>query len=186
MNSIARVLVIVLVLIAGLLPGLGGAQNASRDPAQTMRELRATFLSSSAASLGLSPTKEFPRVFGVAMDWPVGDDTATIVSAMDGTASLYTTSTFGIIGGDAHAAVRAAAQRFVTAAESHLSAAAPTSSYPYPEKGKIRFYLRTFQEVRVIETDAASAYSSSGAYSGFFRAGQAVVTELRKVVEARR
>ena len=151
-----------------------------------MRDLRLTFLSTSAMSLGLSPTKEFPRVFRVAMDWPVGDDTATIISALDGSASLYTTSTLGIIGGDAHAAVRAAAQRFVTAAESHHDAATPTQSYPYPGKGKVRFYLRTFQDVRVIETDAASAYSATGAYSGLFRAGQAVMTELRKVVEAKR
>jgi hypothetical protein len=40
--------------------------------------------------------------------------------------------------------------------------------------------------VRVIEIDTVSASSPSGRYSGLFRAGQGVLTELRKVVEAKR
>ncbi len=135
---------------------------------------------------GFKPTTEYPRVFGVVMDWPIDGTTATIVSALDGSASLYTTGTFGIIGGSGHESVRMAAQRFVRTAEAHHDEALRTRAYPYPAKGKVRFYFRTFQDVRVIETDAASAYSPSGRYSGLFRAGQAVLTELRKVVEARR
>ena len=168
-------------------PGKAFAQAAGRqDPAQAMRELRVTFLSSSAASLGFRPSREYPRIFGVAMDWPVGEETGTIVSALDGSASLYTTATFGIIGGDAHEPVRAAAQRFVRAAESHHDEAVPTGTYPYPARGKVRFYLRTFEGVRVIESDAASVYASSGPHSALFRAGQAVLTELRKVAEQKR
>ncbi len=184
MRIIGRVLII--GLLAGLSPGICRAQDSPRDSAQAMRELRITFLSSSASLHGFKPTKEYPRVFGVAMDWPIDDTTATIVSALNGSASLYTTASFGIIGGSAHEPVRMAAQRFVRAAEAHHDRAVPTAAYPYPAKGKVRFYLRTFQDVRVIETDAASAYSASGPYSGLFRAGQAVLTELRKLVEAAR
>ncbi|MGH7302126.1 MAG: hypothetical protein ACRELZ_02470 [Candidatus Rokuibacteriota bacterium] len=183
MNTMFRVLVI--ALLVGLSPSLCLAQDA-KDAAQAMRDLRFSFLSSSATALGFKPTKEYPRVFGVAMDWPVGDTTATIVSTQDGSASLYTTATFGIIGGAGHESVRVAAQRFVAAADSYHNQAVPTGTYPYPAKGKVRFYLRSFQDVRVIETDAASVQSSSGPYSPFFRAGQAVLTELRKVVEAKR
>jgi hypothetical protein len=184
MNKIGRALVI--ALLAGLLPSSSFAQDSPRDSAQAMRDLRITFLSASAASLGFKPTKAYPRVFGVVMDWPIDDTTATIVSALDGSASLYTTGTFGIIGGSGHESVRVAAQRFVRTAEAHHDEASRTGAYPYPAKGKVRFYFRTFQDVRVIETDAASAYSPSGRYSGLFHAGQAVLTELRKVVEARR
>jgi len=173
---------LLIAVLAGLSPSVGAAQ----DSAQAMRDLRIAFLSASGASLGFKPTKEYPRVFGVAMDWPVDDTTATIISALNGSASLYTTATFGIIGGEKHESVRLAAQSFVRNAEAYHDQAVPTRSYPYPAKGKVRFYLRTFQDVRVIETDAASVYSSSGRYSGLFRAGHAVLTELRKVVEARR
>jgi len=173
---------LVLVSLAALAPGVAFAQ----DSAQAMRDLRVAFLSSSADSHGFKPTKENPRVFGVAMDWPINDTTATIVSALNGSASLYTTSTFGIIGGVSHESVRLAAQRFVRTAEAYHDAAVPTASYPYPSKGKVRFYLRTFRDVRVIEADAATVTSASGRFSGLFRAGQAVLTELRKVVEAKR
>ena len=173
---------LVLVSLAALAPGVAFAQ----DSAQAMRDLRVAFLSSSADWHGFKPTKEYPRVFGVAMDWPVDDTTATIVSALNGSASLYTTASFGIIGGVHHESVRIAAQRFVRSAEAYHDEAVPTGAYPYPAKGKVRFYLRTFQDVRVIEADAASVYSSSGRYSGLFRAGHAVLTELRKIVEARR
>jgi hypothetical protein len=173
-------------LLIALLVGFSADLGRAQDRTQEMRDLRVAFLSSSASSLGLKPTKEFPRVFGVAMDWQVGDDTATIISVMDGSASLYTTATLGIIGGGAHESVRAAAKRFVAAAEPYHDKAVVTRDYGYPAKRKIRFYLRTFQGVRVIETDAAAAYSTSGPYSGLFRHGQAVLTELRKVVEAKR
>jgi len=184
MNRIGRVLVI--ALLAGFSPSICLAQDPPQNSAQAMRDLRITFLSASAASLGFKPTKAYPRVSRVVMDWPIDDTTATIVSALDGSASLYTTGTFGIIGGSGHESVRMAAQRFVRTAEAHHDEALRTRAYPYPAKGKVRFYFRTFQDVRVIETDAASAYSPSGRYSGLFRAGQAVLTELRKVVEARR
>ena len=173
-------------LLIAALTGLSQSVGAVQDSAQAMRDLRIAFLSSSAASHGFKPTKEYPRVFGVVMDWHVDDTTATIVSTLNGSASLYTTATFGIIGGETHESVRLAAQRFVKNAETYHDQAVPTSSYPYPATGKVRFYLRTFQDVRVIEADRDSVYSSSGRYSGLFRAGQAVLTELRKVVEARR
>ena len=176
-----------LLVVATLLLGVGSGAALAHDaknPAQAMRDLRIAFLSSSASSLGFQPTKEYPRVFGVAMDWPIGEHTATIVTAQDGSASLYTTATFGVIGGSAaHEPVRAAAQRFVKAAASHHDEAAPTSNYAYPSKGKVRFYLRTFDGARLIETESASVYSIAGRYSPLFRAGQAVVTELRKVTE---
>jgi hypothetical protein len=173
-------------LAVSLVPGVCRAQSPPADPARTMRELRTQFLSSSAGARGFTPSREYPRVFGVAMDWPIGEHIATVVSALDGSASLYTTSTFGVIGGAGHEPVRAAAQRFVRMAEGHHDEALPTATYPYPGPGKVRFYLRTFTDVRVIETEATSAYSSSGPYSTLFRGGQAVLTELRKVAEQKR
>jgi hypothetical protein len=178
-----RLLVVATLLLLGVGAGAALAQD-TKNSAQAMRDLRVAFLSSPASSMGFQPTKEFPRVFGAAMDWPIGEHTATIVTALDGSASLYTTATFGVIGGSvAHESVRAAAQRFVKAAQSHHDEAALTSNYAYPSKGKVRFYLRTFEGARLIETESASVYSTAGKYSPLFRAGQAVVTELRKVAE---
>jgi hypothetical protein len=152
---------------------------SNKDPADAGKELRRMMLTIPPQDLGVSPSKEFPRVYGILMDWPIGEQTATICSTSTGSASLYTTSTFGIIGGEGHASVRAASAAFVKAADRFYDAAAPTSEYPYPAGDKARFYLLTFHGVRVVETDMASVTRGAGPYAELFGLGQAVMTELR-------
>ena len=157
----------------------------SKDPADAGRALRQMVLSTSPAEFGANPTNEFPRVYGVLMDWPIGDIVATVFSSSTGAASLYTTSTFGVIGGEGHAAVRAAAIAFVRAADRLYDSATPTTTYPYPGSDRVRFYLLTFEGVRVVETDFASIGSRTNEYIEYFDLGQAVLTELRLVTERR-
>ena len=153
------------------------------NAAEAGRGLRLMMLTTPAAEAGATPTKDFPRVYGILMDWPIGDVTATVLSTSTGAASLYTTSTFGIIGGEGHETVRNAAQKFIRAADRHFGAAKPTTEFPYPSADRVFFYLLTFEGVRVIETDMASITSRSGKYSELFGLGQAVLTELRLVSE---
>jgi hypothetical protein len=159
------------------------SKHSNKDPADTGKELRRMMLTMPPQDLGVSPTKEFPRVYGILMDWPIGEQTATIFSTCTGSASLYTTSTFGIIGGEGHASVRAASTAFVKAAGRFYESAASTSEYPYPAGDKIRFYLLTFHGVRVIETDMASVTRGAGPYAELFGLGQTVMTELRLSTE---
>jgi len=138
-------------------------------------------LTTPPARTGEKPTNEFPRVYGILMDWPVGEQTATVFSSSSGAASLYTTSTFGIIGGEGHESVRMAAINFVRAADRLFNSATPTTEYPYPAADRVRFYLLTFDGVRVIDTDLASIASRTSKYAEFFDLGQVVLTELRLV-----
>jgi hypothetical protein len=146
-------------------------------------ELRQTFLNITAAKAGVVPNPQFPHVFGVALDWPIDEYFATVISLSDGSASLYTTSTFGVIGGAGHEVIRAAAKHFVSTAEKYFAEASPVSAYPYPPRGKVRFYLLTYSGVRVIEADAERIYSGSDKFSPLFGAAQDVVTQLRLVTE---
>ena len=149
------------------------------------RELRRMMLTTPPQGMGVKPTKEFPRVYAVLMDWPIGEQVATVFSSGAGAASLYTTSTFGIIGGEGHETVRAAAKAFVKASDRHSSAATPTTEFPYPREGRVRFYFLTFDGVRVIDTDLATITSGTSKYAELFGLGQAVLTELRLVTENR-
>ncbi len=153
--------------------------------AEVMRELRNKALTTPASALAISPTKEYPRVFAVLMDFPVGTNTATVVSLCTGDASLYTTSSFGIIGGTAHDTVRAAAQKFVRAAEAHCDEAGPTKEYPYPKPDRVYFYLVCFDGVRTIDADGQSLLKPDSKYSDLFLAGQRVIGELRKISQQR-
>src|SRR3712207_73110 len=96
---------------------------AALGPADAGRALRRTMPTTPPAALGAEPTESCPRVYGVLMDWPIGEHTATVFSSSTGAASLYTTSTFGIIGGEGHGSVRAAATRFVRAADRFFDSA---------------------------------------------------------------
>src|SRR5258706_5682234 len=125
------------------------------DPRAAGRDLRTKFLSTTAASLGLRPTPEFPRVFGVAMDWSIGERTATIAALCDGSASLYTTSTFGIIGGGGHEAVRVAALGLVQAAQAVYADAVPATEFEYPPADSVYFFLCTYQGVYALSARVA-------------------------------
>jgi hypothetical protein len=157
----------------------------ARNPAEAGRELRQMMLTTTPEKLAQKPTAEFPRVYGVLMDWPIDDQTATIFASATGAASLYTTSTFNVIGGEKHEAVRSAAIEFVRAADSLVGASRPAANFPYPSADRVRFYLLTFDGVRLVETDRASLEDGTNEHAVLFRLGQAVLSQLRLVVEKR-
>jgi hypothetical protein len=150
----------------------------SRDEAG--KQLRLMVLGTKARELRLTPSPEFPRVFGVVMDWPVGDQIATVVALSDGTASLYTTSTFGIIGGQAYEPVRAAGKKFIATAERHYDQGAPVASFPYPANDQIAFYLLCYEDVRLVTAALAPTQDGTGKHVPLFSAGQEVLTQLRR------
>jgi hypothetical protein len=56
-------------------------------------------------------------------------------------------------------------------------------SNPYPEAGRVRFYLICYEGVRVIEADAESLASGKERDSELFIEGQRVIRELRLTVQ---
>jgi hypothetical protein len=166
--------------VAATMPAPSHRESAP-DPAEGMRKLRQRALTAAPADFGLQPTSDFPQVYGAVAEFPMDDGTLTIVSLRDGNASLYTTGTFGIIGGYAHERVRAASVAFVRAAQGHHDAAVAATDFPYPTPGRVRFYLLTFKGVRVIDTDLSSLEAGTSVYSALFARGNEVITELRKI-----
>ena len=179
----------ILILLTGLFSFLFGSASKAqsleprKNHANAGRDLRQMMLTTPPAKFGEEPTKEFPRIYGIVMDWPIDDQTATVFSSSTGAASLYTTSTFGIIGGEGHETVRTAAINFVRAGDRLFDSATPTTEYSYPAANRVRFYLLTFGGVRVLDTDLASIESGTSKYAEFFGLGQTVLTELRRVTE---
>ncbi len=180
----------IVIVLMGFLSFLGRSKAESpepqKNPADAGRALRHMMLTTPADKAGQKPTKEFPRIYGVLMDWPTGGQIATVFATSTGAASLYTTSTFGIIGGEGHKSVRDAATTFVHAADRYFESSTPASEYPYPTTDRVRFYFLTFGGVRVIDTDLESINSGSSKYAELFGLGQSVLTELRLVTEERR
>jgi hypothetical protein len=159
-----------------------GAGDSGHDT-EAMRRLRSQAMVTPPAQLGIAPSEDFPVVYGAVMDWPVGEETATVVAFCDGNASLYTTSTFGVIGGVGHAAVRDSALFFVRTAAPQYDAAAPTSEPPLPRPDRVQFCLLGFHGARLVDADLDAVCAGNDRLSDLFDAGQAVLTELRLVAD---
>ena len=69
-----------------------------QDPSDAGKSLRLLVLNTKPEALGFVADADYPNIYGAIADWRIGDQVATIVALRDGTTSLYTTSTFGIIG----------------------------------------------------------------------------------------
>jgi len=122
-------------------------------------------------------------VYGLLVDWNIGDQTASILAMKDGTASLYTTSSFGIIGGQGNERVRVAAERCARLAGAYYYKARPAKDFPYPGPGQVYFYLLTFEGVRLCIADERMLKKGKDPYSPLFDAAQAVLMELRRSAE---
>ena len=158
------------------------AQQPKTDP-NAGRDLRNMFLTTPADKLGIQPSKENPRVWGVAVDWPLSDGhyIATIVSLADGGASVYTTGPFNIVGGIGHETVRKAAKKVVKEADRFFDDSKPTRDFSYPSPHHVRFFFTTFSGVRVIDTDWVPLSGQHSKYFDLFNAAEDVLTQLRMV-----
>ncbi|WP_395747034.1 hypothetical protein [Prosthecobacter sp.] len=180
---------LLLILLMGLFSFLFGSRTSAEPPAakskaeEAGRGLRQMMLTMPPAEMGGKPAKDFPHVYGVLLDWPVSDSTATIFAASDGSASLYTTRAFGILGGIGHENVRTAAVKFTRAAGEFFETAKPVTEFPYPAPGQVHFYLLTFDGVRCIEADLAAIENGTSRHTALFVLGQNVLTELRIITE---
>jgi hypothetical protein len=180
------VFVLALLVLGGFVAWKVLAVAERRGDASDLKGLRLKALQVEPTTIGIKPSAEYPEVYGVMMDWPINaEHTASVVALCDGNASVYTTSTFGIIGGFSHEAVESAAKQFVKAAAAYAEDAKPADGYAYPESQGVKFYLMTFRGLKVCDTDLNSVVNHRGKYTELFRLGQEVVTQLRFVAQKR-
>lgn len=178
-----RLLIIVILFVWPLIAMSQTNNPSEKNGAEVMRELRVKILTASASEMGLKPTQDYPRVFTALMDWPLGTNTISVYGACTGDASIYTTSTFGVIGGIGQEAARNAAHQFVKIAETHYGDAVPTKVFPYPKPGHIYFYLICFDGVRMIDATEESLRTGKGKCLDLGNAAQQLITELRLTTE---
>ena len=182
-----RPLLLITLLIAAHSTAMPQTNDApKKSPAELMREMRLKQLTLPPIEFGQKSTPEFPQVCAILMDWPIEAATITVVARNTGDASIYTTGTFGVLGGIGHEAVRSAATNCVTVADRHFRGATPTKEYPYPQTGRVRFYLVGYDEVRLIDGDLELLRTGKDKCSDLYEAAQRVVTELRLITQGQK
>jgi len=162
------------------------AKSKDKDNAQSEAPgpaLRGQILSMSAATLGLQADAEFPDIWGVVVDFSIGEAIATVVALRDGTASLYTTGSFGMVGGERYLAVRHAAVTCVKASaeiwREHRGAFASGDALAYPQAGEMGFHLLGYEGVESVRVAEDDVYARAHLLTPIFAYAQGVLTQLR-------
>ncbi len=173
-------------LIAALFTGASAAASdqakpAPKAPAEMMREMRLQWLTR-------KPPPDAPKeeVSAVLMDWPIEEAIVTVLASSVGDASVYTTGSFGVLGGIGHENARKAAIAFIECAKKHRRLALPTTDFSYPGRHHIRFFFVTDSGVRSVVFAAADVQKTGTDAYELYAHGQAVLTEMRQITQAQR
>lgn len=155
---------------------------SSSSPSDSLgAHLRNMALTTPVEALGFSADAEYPEVYGVLVDWPIDKKTvASILAMRNGTSSLYTTTSFGVIGGEMHASTRQAAERCVRVAADCLASSEHVADYPLPAKGRVHFYLLTYNGVRLCTSAEAGLVRGADPLGVLFNAAQVLMAQLRR------
>jgi hypothetical protein len=124
-------------------------------------------------------TNDFPKVYGLVMDWSVGSQTSTTFAMCDGKSGLYAPRMV-LCDEVMQNRVKNRALSLVKTAGEYYDAAVPASDYPLPKPGNVRFYLLGFDGARVIESTESALSSGKDKCSALWGSVQALVVDMRR------
>ena len=157
----------------------GDTTPAGKEAQEAYNGLRDMALNTTAAQLELNIAADQVLVYGVVMDWDLGEGIATLVSFSTGDASMYLSSGGGVIGGGPHENVSRAAKELVHKGQQYLSKMDPTTTTPQPDKSCVRFYLLTNKGKFYAQEKFANIENKTSAWLPLFEECNKVITELR-------
>ena len=123
------------------------------------------------------------KIYGVVMDWDLGNGIATFISFSTGDASMYLSSGGGLIGGGQHANVSNAAKAFIEKAQQYLDKATKTDTTPLPDKNCVRFYFMTNKGKFTAQENLSKFENNTSNWLPLFEEANKVISELRLVQE---
>lgn len=121
------------------------------------------------------------KVFGVIMDWDLGDGIVTLISYETGDASMYLSTGGGVIGGGKYENVRAISKGFIAKAQYFLEKSFKTDTNPLPQKDYIKFYFLTNKGKFIAEEHMSNMENGSSNWLDFFEEGNKLISELRSI-----
>jgi hypothetical protein len=159
-----------------------GDLDESARAGAVMKELRNKLLTARPEEL-LDGEDAKVKVWGVLMDVAFPSGVATLVSIIDGTSSLYTTTGGGVLGGYV---AKSEARAFVAEAGKHLTGMRRTESFPYPAAGRVKFYVLTRDGVFTAEVGMKELGERTHRLSPLYHSSNQVLNQLRLASEKRK
>ena len=154
--------------------------NPKSNPYQDLRNLA---FGATMEQIGVKFPANQTKIYGVIMDWDLGEGTATLVAFLSGDASLYFSSGGGVIGGSGHDNVKKAAAAFISKAEKYLSKTVKTDSTTLTGKDGVKFYFLTNKGKFVGQEEMKNFDNSSSQWLDLFEEGNKLITEIRMTAD---
>lgn len=161
----------------------GNTSQQKRDLSEVYLGLRSQALQFPPEQFDLKSKPGDPAVYGIVMDWDVGNGVATFVSFSSGEASMYTSSGGGIIGGVGRNRVKQRAVKFVENAQSYLDRAARSDDTSVATGRRVKFFFLTTNGRYVAEEALINFDNGSSPLLGLFIKANELIGELREVSE---
>lgn len=152
-------------------------------PDNRFLDLRNMALNVTPEQLQLSLPADQTKVFGVVMDWDLGDGTMTLITYQTGDASMYLSSGGGVIGGGQYETVSKASKEFVSMAQNYVNNASKTDTTTLPDKDCFKFYFLTNKGKFVAQETINNIENKSSKWLDLFENANNVITELRLTTE---
>ena len=146
-------------------------------------DLRNMAFGATQEQIGVNIPINETKIYGVIMDWDVGEGIATVVAFQSGDASVYLSSGGGVIGGFRHDNVKTAAIRFVNEAQKYLGNTKPTDTTPLPGKDMVNFYFLTNTGKYVGQEAVANFENSTSKWLEFFNEANNLMSEVRMTTD---
>ncbi len=151
-----------------------------QNDSNVYEEMRNMALNITAEQLELPMPGDATIVYGVVMDWELGDGISTTACYATGDASMYLSTGGGVIGGGKHQNVNAAAKKLVASAQKLLDKTVKTGQTPLPGTDEVHFYFITNKGIFIAKEHMANFENEKSPWFPFFEEVNLVITELRK------
>lgn len=159
----------------------GGAHADTSKAWDVYAKLRSMALEVTPGQIKIPELGNDSSVYGMVMDWSMGQGTVTFVFMATGDASLYTSTGGGMIGGGTHEKVSVATRSLVAHASAFLDQAKRTDETPLPGKDGACLYFLT-RNGRYLARESMKRFEDrSSSLITLFDEANEVITELRLV-----
>jgi hypothetical protein len=145
--------------------------------------MRARLFTMTSQQLKLTEDRSPGQPWAVIMETGYPDATATLLAIEDGSASLYLSNGFVVIGGGEHPSVAAAAERLVEVSSEFVGDMKFTRSFPKPDAGMTTFYLRTDVGTYTVSAPEKELAYKHERLTPLFYSAQDLLTEIRKITD---
>jgi hypothetical protein len=163
-------------------PQAPAASNAEAPKKDSYEDQRSIALSVTPAQLKLGIPDSETFVYGIVMDWNMGDTLVTLVCFITGAASMYLSSGGGVVGGGKNPSVGEAAAELVTMAQDYIDRTIPITTFDLPGKDSVRFYLLSNHHRHAAQEQVARLDDTTSPWLPLFEKANEVILEMRAVL----